>query len=84
MITCLNSRGFGVSKELRFGGCSKCGGRKFADTVELWVDKLGWVALISIGIYVPSSVALWLISRAKTLYLGVGASREAGKTKGNE
>jgi len=58
MITCLKCRWLGVNEDRRFGACPECGGRKFADNVELWAEKAAWAVLISFAAYVVTFVAL--------------------------
>jgi hypothetical protein len=58
MIVCRNCGWLGVNEDRRWGACPACQGRKFADSVELWADKLIWVALITVLAYVMSSPTL--------------------------
>ena len=43
-----------MGDDRRFGACPSCGGRKFADTVELWAEKVAWAMLVVVLAYLAS------------------------------
>jgi hypothetical protein len=59
---CRKCRWLGVSEDLKFGGCPGCSGRKFADSAELWAERLGWATFVCFLAYLitQAPAGIWM------------------------
>ena len=62
MILCRKCRWLGMTEDLKWGSCPGCGGRKFADNVELWAERLGWAMFVTFLGYLVTQgpLTIWM------------------------
>ena len=51
MIVCRKCNWAGIPEDLSWGGCPECGGRRFADDLELWLRRAAWGVLLGLLAY---------------------------------